>query len=473
MSTMTNSLHSQDGQQADGFSDSVAPIAEAGDDFITALADSISLEIMGLKLEMIMSALLLASAATAQYIVDALSFGHQGALNAAGSEIPGWTVSGSDYNPQILSDRVILTPPAPGNKRGGIYAKHDMVHQDWRAELEFRASGQERGGGNLNLWYTKQLPDHLPSVYTVENFDGLVLVVDQYGGSGGSIRGFLNDGSLNFRTHHNIDEMAFGNCNFAYRNRGEMSKLTLEQKPDGFEVLIDGNSCFRSSVISLPPQYFFGISAASAENPDSFEISKFVVTTLPSIAREEPRVGDSSAFQNQQAPTQQQQSHHGGNSPPSNAGPTDLSEITNRLEQLQNLVSNIAMNVNQLEERQNNRQAELLSRVGSGGGGAAPAGPALDALERRAQSIEATVQRIQRDIEGRDYQNTLNDLQSALKDTQSNLMAGMSQSMSQIVSGNAPKMGMFIAIVLAFQIMLVGAYFVYKKRRASAPKKFL
>jgi len=34
-------------------------------------------------------------------------------------------------------------------------------------------------------------------------------------------------------------------------------------------------------------------------------------------------------------------------------------------------------------------------------------------------------------------------------------------------------MGKYIAIVVAVQIMLAGAYIVYKKRRASAPKKYL
>jgi mannose-binding lectin 1 len=34
-------------------------------------------------------------------------------------------------------------------------------------------------------------------------------------------------------------------------------------------------------------------------------------------------------------------------------------------------------------------------------------------------------------------------------------------------------MGMYIAVVVAVQIMIAGAYIVYKKRRASAPKKYL
>ena len=55
----------------------------------------------------------------------------------------------------------------------------------------------------------------------------------------------------------------------------------------------------------------------------------------------------------------------------------------------------------------------------------------MDAMDRRMQGIESTVQRIQRDIEGRDYQQSLTNLQNALRDTQSNLMSSLPQSMSQ------------------------------------------
>lgn len=50
--------------------------------------------------------------------------------------------------------------------------------------MEFRATGPERGGGNLHVWYTKDGQSDIgtSSVYTVKKFDGLVLVIDMYGG---------------------------------------------------------------------------------------------------------------------------------------------------------------------------------------------------------------------------------------------------------------------------------------------------
>ena len=55
---------------------------------------------------------------------------------------------------------------------------------EWTAEVDFRASGQEHAGGNLQIWYIKENQQEIGSnsLYTVGKFEGLVLVVDGYGG---------------------------------------------------------------------------------------------------------------------------------------------------------------------------------------------------------------------------------------------------------------------------------------------------
>ena len=60
-----------------------------------------------------------------------------------------------------------------------------MLHSEWTADIDFRATGPERGGGNMQIWYTKdgQKTVGTSSIYTVGKFDGLVLVIDQYAGS--------------------------------------------------------------------------------------------------------------------------------------------------------------------------------------------------------------------------------------------------------------------------------------------------
>lgn len=55
---------------------------------------------------------------------------------------------------------------------------------EWTAELQFRASGEERASGNLQLWYVKDGERSVgaSSIYTVGQFDGFVLTVDTHGG---------------------------------------------------------------------------------------------------------------------------------------------------------------------------------------------------------------------------------------------------------------------------------------------------
>jgi mannose-binding lectin 1 len=51
-------------------------------------------------------------------------------------------------------------------------------------DFEFRASGEERGGGNLQVWYVKDGKTNVgsSSIYTVGPFDGFALAIDVHGG---------------------------------------------------------------------------------------------------------------------------------------------------------------------------------------------------------------------------------------------------------------------------------------------------
>ena len=66
---------------------------------------------------------------------------------------------------------------------------------------------------------------------------------------GGTIRGFMNDGSIDFKNHYSVDSLAFGHCDYAYRNLGRPSKLRIRQESNIFEVIIDGKPCFSSDKV--------------------------------------------------------------------------------------------------------------------------------------------------------------------------------------------------------------------------------
>ena len=80
-------------------------------------------------------------------------------------------------------------------------------------------------------------------LYAVGRFDGLVLILDAHNGRQ-SIRGFLNDESIEYRSHANIDSLAFGHCDYADQHLDRAPKRCLESIIGGLEVLINDNLCF-------------------------------------------------------------------------------------------------------------------------------------------------------------------------------------------------------------------------------------
>lgn len=99
--------------------------------------------------------------------------------------MPNYHLQGIPNPPEILSNKIVLTPPAPGNQRGAAWADKPLLHSLWTADIDFRATGPERGGGNLQIWYAAkgQTDVGTSSIYTAGRFDGLALVIDQYAGS--------------------------------------------------------------------------------------------------------------------------------------------------------------------------------------------------------------------------------------------------------------------------------------------------
>ncbi|KAI9826309.1 MAG: hypothetical protein M1832_000226 [Thelocarpon impressellum] len=398
---------------------------------------------------------LLAAAARAEFLEENLSFGYKEPLSPNLRAIPGWNLQGDGPTPpQLLSDRVVLTPPYPGNQRAALWGDHKMQDSEWSADVEFRATGPERGGGNLQIWYAKDGRSEVgtASIYTVRKFDGLVLVVDTHGGRGGSIRGFLNDGSTDYKGHHNIDSLAFGHCDYPYRNLGRPSKVQVRQSGRLFEVRVDDKACFKSEKVKLPTDYYFGVSAASAENPDSFEAYKFVVTTLGSGSS-----SSSSSHEEQHAPRQERGS---------GSQDTLLLELQQQLKSVAQKLDTLETLARSVESKANERHQELASKGGS-------SSEQIGGLEGRLGSIERTLQAIQRDVSGRDYKKDLDALSNAIELTHANLMTHLPASMNDIVLGATPHLGAYVFWIVVVQLCAALAYYLYKRRRANAPKKYL
>ena len=294
----------------------------------------------------------------------------------------------------------------------------------WTASFSFRVTGPERGGGNLELWYTAEGQDSIgtSSIYTVGKFDGLAITLDTHGGSAGMIRGFLNDGTTEYNKHHSVDSLAFGHCQYAYRNLGRPSVLVIQQESTVFSVEIDGKSCFRSSEIKMPKDYFFGLSAASAETPDSFEAFSFKVTH------------DSTQFShsNQQQPPAHQFTNPQGNAgipaeaPASQYTTSDVqfADLHDRIQALSMQLSTLQGALAEAVYKMGERHEEVI-RV------AREPGSQFNSLEVKVGNIERTMYRVQADVEGKDYRGHLDEIRTAVREGHMSLMEGLPASMSE------------------------------------------
>ncbi|THC99955.1 hypothetical protein EYZ11_000534 [Aspergillus tanneri] len=362
---------------------------------------------------------------------------------------------------------MILTPPYPGNTRGFAWSQTPVSQQWWDAEFQFRASGSERGGGNLQIWYAKDGQSKIgsSSIYTVGQFDGLAIVIDTHGGRGGSVRGFLNDGTTDYKSHKSVDSLAFGHCSYAYRNLGRPSVLHVKHTTSGLQVTVDDKLCFSTNKVVLPSGNNFGVTAATPENPDSFEVFKFVLQSSSSgSSKSAPPVQE----RGNQKPVglgkpQQQPARAETKSP--NLIDQQFADLGARLQLLNHATSNIIREIGMINTKSDKRHTELTQQLASKS--------ELSSLDVRLQRIEQALQNIQRDLEGKDYRDQFNKLQDILRSSHVTLTNSLQGHLLNVVTASSPRMGFFICLIIAFQVFLAVSYIIYKRRRANMPKKFL
>ncbi|KAM3413782.1 hypothetical protein BST61_g10466 [Cercospora zeina] len=427
--------------------------------------------------------------------IESLSFGHKGDFTP-GDTISGWHAASVNHDLHVTRDRVILTPPWPGQTKGAIWSDQSIGPvNDWTAQLEFRASGQDIGSGNLQLWYTHGSDAlHADSVYNAGKFDGLVIVVDQYGGSGGKIRGFLNDGSVDYRSSSSLESLAFGHCDYSYRNLGRPSKLKITST-GGLTVTIDDKTCFSSDMISMPAgDYFFGITATTGENPDSFEVTKFIVSSGG-----DPVTGGQQGYPGNtaQQPIQGQQQQQ--NTPitikmaslpgaPEMLPDRDADAITsqseqfadlhNRVQGLNHQMGTLYLEIKSLADKIDAKHLDTVAKISNVGGSRDTGLPPetvgkINNLHDRVSSIESVVKIIRDDIEGRDYKEALEELHRAMSFLHFNFHDHLEPKMEKVLKTHGPSTTQMVLTIIGFQCLMVLLYAFYKRRRHSQPKKYL
>ena len=402
--------------------------------------------------------------------------------------IPNFELQSSNYPPEVLSNKLILTPsaPAPGNQRGAVWSERTLDHQRWLADVDFRMSGPERGGGNLNIWLAKDGPTSVgtSSVYTVGKFEGLVLVLDSNGPRGiGSLRAYLNDGTKEYKSQTGIDNLAFAHCDYPFRNLGRPTQVKIRQTDRMLSVDLDGYSCFKSEDVVIPTGYRVGITAASADVADSAEIFKLVV------------MQDSNEFQNQnqnQNQNQQTQREFQETSQQPVAGSgngvadaeaferdsipdADAAAITSSIEQfadlhnrLQNMnhhLTTIYKQLSSADQHGEKRHEEVAIQLGQMRG-------LFDRLDK-LDAIEEKLAKMERDIKSlnTELRQSVANAESAVKYHVTGHLEGHHNKLAETL--RHPGNGTLILVIVLCQLFVVVTYLVYKRRKANSPKKYL
>ena len=156
----------------------------------------------------------------------------------------------------------------------------------------------------------------------------------------------------------------------------------------------------------MPTDYSFGVTAASAETPDSFEAYKFQLSTAQSISREEPRREKSHTAQTQEdSPASKYQSSD-----------SQFEDLHNRLQSIQAFIESLNKEISNIKGDAENRHREvtrgLLSR------------DTLNEISSQGQKLD----RIEKTMNS--FQERFSNLQNAMKDSHISLTEGLPQHVS-------------------------------------------
>lgn len=105
-------------------------------------------------------------------------------------------------------------------------------------------------------------------------------------------------------------------------------------------------------------------------------------------------------------------------------------ELLNRLQAATHSINNVYNEIVSLDKRFEDRHAEIDNKLNE----AKIPDQQLASVLARLSSIEATLNRIQGDVEGRDYKEHLANLQTALKNTQTDLLDNLPRTLSTSTS---------------------------------------
>jgi mannose-binding lectin 1 len=267
---------------------------------------------------------------------------------------------------------------------------------------------------------------------------------------------------------------------------GRPSRIAIKQSPSTFRVDVDGKLCFESDKVRLPLGYNFGITAASAENPDSFEVFKFVVTTeshTPDMADPNPpaaqqagqqfaAVGNEQAGQ-AQAPVANQSPNDGTipsfSDPPEVPASTiidsaaQFADLHNRLQAMMKHISALNRDISHFQASSTSRSSKLDEQISSLQREVAGLS-LLKSMDKKLDEIRQDVRQTKSDLHNA-LDRKVEGIRQEVRSTHNTMLGRMEERAVGVLG--------YVLVVVGSQALTVVAYLVYKRRKNGGSKKYL
>lgn len=259
-----------------------------------------------------------------------------------------------------------------------------------------------------------------------------------------------------------MDSLAFGHCEYSYRNLGRPSRITFSQINSGFYIFIDGKNCLASSNIFLPPGNNLGITAASAEIPDSIEIFK-LVTNLDNPSNEKtPRYQDNSPQADQNFMKDSYHSSKADGKPASSQEPT-MQPLDFKIQTLLEQVYKVQQAISGLQTQHSAQQQEFSDRL-----------RLFEIRTKKIDLVSESLHEVKKDIILM-KEELHKSLEQHVKGLRSDVVQTRKSVLNAHVSlhGRLSGLGNFVKfsfIIFGSQAILFIGYAVYKRKKSNKSK---
>ncbi|CAG8787943.1 2035_t:CDS:2, partial [Dentiscutata erythropus] len=234
----------------------------------------------------------------------------------------------------LLAPEFIRLAPSVPKHSGSIWAQSPNPHKEWEVEFSFRISGNYfLGGRGMAFWYTKEQSKEGSLFGCSDKWDGLAIffeTVDHVRKRDNPyIMAHVNDGSISYNSIMDPFAVKMAGCYRMLRNTQEPIFAKVTYYNNTLKMMVDTNDggesynvCFSKYGVSLPPGYYFGISAsAEGVTPDDHDILSFETYELNPIEKSDRPLRPHEAEKVAKAPSE----------------PFEIPE--NRIENIQKIVS--------------------------------------------------------------------------------------------------------------------------------------